>query len=630
MPLKTLQARINVKQDKNHDIDIISRSPQTSIGKNDFSYLFGVTKDLQQLFIISLTAKPGYYYFSTPTVLINSLSKNKYSVEESEVRLDNGFLISKTFYINKKQGTEDGGSIDLNFNYSTEKHGLKNIDVGSKIKEIKYLQEELLKTSVDSFEAKFKEIKLREELVKKEAVKQEKKYYLSEQKTTLGAIDTVQINSNNLKKEGEFRNLYISGIPKTVFSVIVKRDSDGAGYNFNSRDFSGGGGGKLTGTIHSVGYLNQELNFPSTDSNETYSVEILTLNGKDNSGKKYPIKINQFSTVELTFALSSAANSGSYDTLPGSYTAQASGPISILWNVSLASGNDNSFTVIKNPDSSDWFVTKNINTDDPSDLLAGTSEIKLDNVIKLGTGLQVTGSSPFSTSGGTQFITGVDSSRSVIKVTSTQDLNDNQALTFSGYGTRGIKTMTNSAINFKRASIVLGETGTTIDSAVSGTTVHVTSTKGIKAAVTGTVNGAVTKATKIILDSVANLGVGMFLTATSSGTLTAIETQIAYIDVASKTIVLSNSQTLPNDATLTFNACKIDAAGISGGAYVSAVSAGANVTSTSSQTLESGIVVSFGAVSSKTATISADLDLTSIGDLSSTITLQLDNILNVH
>lgn len=629
MPLKTLQARVNVKQDKNHDVDIISRSPQTSIGKNDFSYSFGVTKDLQQLFIISLTAKPGYYYFSTPTVLINSLSKNKYSVEESEVRLDNGFLISKTFYINKKQGTDDGGSIDLNFNYSTEKHGLKNIDVGSKIKEIKYLQEELLETSGNLFEAKFKEIKSREELVKKEAVKQEKKHYLSEQKTTLGAINTVQINTSNLKKEGEFRNLYIGGIPKTVFSVIVSKNSDNTNYNFKSKDFSSGPD-KLTSNMPSSGYVNIGIEFPSTGSDETYSVEILTLNGKDNSGKKYPIKISQFSTVELTFALSSAANSSSYDTLPESYTAQASGKVSILWNVSLASGNDSSFTVIKNPTSSDWVVTKNINTDDPSDLLAGTDEIKLDNVIKLGTGLQVTGSSPFSTSGGTQFITGVNPSTNVIRVTSTQDLNDNQALTFSGYGVGGIKTMTNSTINFKSSSVKLGKTGTTIDSAVSGTTVHVASTKGIKAAVTGTVDGAVTKATKVRLDSVANLGVGMFLTATSSGALTVIETQIKEIDVVNKTILLSNNQTLPNDATLTFNACKITAANISGDAYVSAVSAGANVTSTSSQTLENGIVVTFGAVSSKTATISADLDVASIGDLSSTITLQLDNILNVH
>ena len=324
-------------------------------------------------------------------------------------------------------------------------------------------------------------------------------------------------------------------------------------------------------------------------------------------------------------------------TRPANYepTSATDNYLAISWGVSLKSANDSSLTVIKQPDISDFFTTKNINTDDPEDAHAGTHTIKLDDVIGLSDGLTVTGSSPFDVSEGTQYITDVNVDNNQIEVTSTQDLNDNQAITFTGFGKSGIQalsaltqTSSGTVINFQDMTCELTETTTTTD-AVSTTdaSLNLTSTK---AAVTGTVDGATEELDKAVLDSVANLAVGMTITATDAGSISDAFPTITSIDVANKVIYLSTRETLDNNATLTFNASKVTGPGVSGDIWVSTVSAGASVEATAAQTLENGVTLSFGTASSKTATITVTLDVTKLSDKSFTATLELDNFLNVH
>tara|TARA_Y100001938_G_C8099202_1_gene440320 strand:- start:1640 stop:3577 length:1938 start_codon:yes stop_codon:yes gene_type:complete len=645
MSVKKLSIKTFFKENINHTIDVQSTA-NSSYGSESI-YNFYLTSSETQIFTISFTVKPGFYYSSQPKISIQSPNRKNFKIEQSNVAIGDNELISKTFTIKHKGDFNYDDIVNISASYKISKSDIKITDIQSKIKEITNLKNELsrLKEKGDFYKTDIieNELKKAEQDVETIVVKEDVGYgdTLLEKPTVMSLlqIKSLYINTSNLQSDGEKRNITIKGDNGSEFIVIVTKTSNNQTYDPVSNTFKTGSY-RFTSQIKK-GSATLPISFPSISANETYNINLITINAQDNTGQTYPLEINQFAKRTLTFSLISTSNNSSYNTLPDSYTIskeyeeakeavkKKSGFLEISWDVSLASANDLSLSLIRQPLPSDWFVTKNINTDDPDDLLANTRNIKLDNVDNLGLGLKVTGSSPFDSTA-TQFITGIDKDNNKIEVTSSQNLNDNQALTFIGSGPKGVYKMLNSIVNFSKGNVKLDETTTTTDNSVSGTTVHVASTKGVKDRVQQVVNGATSSSSLVVLDSVANLAEGMFLTATSSGSLTAIETRIKKIDVTNKKVTLSSPQTLPNDATLDFNACKISATGVSGNTYVQAISAGANVTSTSSQTLDNGIAVSFGNVSSKSATIKFNVDVSSMGNLDKVIFLELDNFLNVH
>ncbi len=70
---------------------------------------------------------------------------------------------------------------------------------------------------------------------------------------------------------------------------------------------------------------------------------------------------------------------------------------------------------------------------------------------------------------------------------------------------------------------------------------------------TQTVDGAISSATSVVLDSVSNLVAGMVISAVSSGSLTG-NPSIKNVDTDTKTITLSTAQTFADGITLTFDA----------------------------------------------------------------------------
>ena len=68
--------------------------------------------------------------------------------------------------------------------------------------------------------------------------------------------------------------------------------------------------------------------------------------------------------------------------------------------------------------------------------------------------------------------------------------------------------------------------------------------------------------------------------------------------------------------------------GVVGTPHVDAVSAGVNVTASAAQTIENGQTITFKG-SSRTATITGDVTVSSHGSDNLTLTLELDNILTV-
>ena len=70
---------------------------------------------------------------------------------------------------------------------------------------------------------------------------------------------------------------------------------------------------------------------------------------------------------------------------------------------------------------------------------------------------------------------------------------------------------------------------------------------------TETVNGAITSSTQVIVDDLTDIGIGMVITAVSSGSLSGTPT-ITVIDVDTKTLTLSVAQTFADGITLTMQA----------------------------------------------------------------------------
>ena len=652
MAKSILNTRISYNEDNNSKTVIKfnnSICKETKLANNNFLYACNVRRTAPtQLFTISFTCNQGFYYSDIPKIRLKTKSKKDYTITESFIKGGNNEIVSKTFIISYKDNNNTINVDNIIFNYSTEKSNTKLPGLDDKLDKITTLYNKI--STATNIETQTIQNQIKQ--LENEAQQNISREIVMQQQVSLeefvGSVKNVNFIVDNVNPRGENRALSISGTPGTIFSFIITRDNDGYTYDPSSQSFKVGNNRFNNIRISESGIYSDDVVFPSISSNKTYSASLLVINGNDNSGTEFPININQYAEITVTFAVASGSNSSSYNTMPSSVTLTRptnylpksinDNYVSISWEVSLKSSNDSSLTMIRQPIITDFFTTKNINTDDPGDVYASTNAIRLDDVIGLSDGIKVTGSSPFDVSDGTQFITNVNSDTNVIKVTSSQNLNDNQALTFTGYGKSGIQSLSallqssnGTAINFQDIACALTETTTTTDaSSSSSTTIPLTSTKGIKAAVTNTVDGATTDSTRVTLDSVSNLAEGMALTATSSGSLSDIVTTITNINTTSKTLILSSAETLPDGATLTFNGAKITGPGISGDIWVSSVSAGVSVVATSAQTLENGVTLSFGSFSSKTATITVELDITRLGDKSFTATLELDNFLNVH
>ena len=202
---------------------------------------------------------------------------------------------------------------------------------------------------------------------------------------------------------------------------------------------------------------------------------------------------------------------------------------------------------------------------------------------------------------------------------------------------------------------------------------------------TQTVDGAITSSTKVVLDNITDIGVGMIISAVSAGSLTA-STYVQSVDTTTKTVTLGAANTFADGITLTFEArgskaiysatsillsdIKLSAIepkdavtktvrsaasssttinltgtyGIAGGNLVSYTGAGVNnasankVTSVSAsassgsmvvqlaQTLDAGTLLTFKGCSSKIH-ITASFIVKNIGSIDRTISLHIDNFI---
>ena len=420
-------------------------------------------------------------------------------------------------------------------------------------------------------------------------------------------ITNISINTSSMESATTARSYVVTGDPGAVFTLTVINE-DAHHYNFPENTdpsisalpapaFSATTTNLKNAVIGANGTYEGTIIFPSVTDDDHYDISLIALAHHDTilsdslgGGYHYFLpRITRFLDTTVTFSLSSAGSSGTYNTLPSNYTSsgidsnvnapQSPTKFSISWAVSLSSSD---FVIARQPVDSDFEFTT---TKDTLTTGSGTS-LELKDITGLSVGMSVSGTGIATDAvisdikQGFKDINNSTALNEVYKIplVPTDDETDlepstggtvilsasstfvaDRTLTFTGKGSKASKKFNNTDFRLKNLALTIDDVVTTTDAAVSNsTTIPITSTNGIKAAEGVTMSGI----------------------------------------------------------------------GIVGTPHVDAVSAGVNVTASAAQTIENGQTITFTG-SSRNATITADVEVLSHGDSNITLTLALDNILTV-
>ena len=357
-------------------------------------------------------------------------------------------------------------------------------------------------------------------------------------------------------------------------------------------------------TLDSTGVYNGFVEFPAITDDDHYIITLQAVGetnlSKDLSHNNVLVlqKIYKYKDTTVTFSLSSAGSSGSYNSLPSNVTFtghSSSTPNNtfnsltklIEWDVTLSASQ---FVVARQPLITDFQFSTTRVTNSSSDSTGENIYIELTDIAGISPRMAVSGTNIASGSLVKQVIKGfknynkssdlqevyeipkttstnengtvnvIDGNAGTIVISNSSSWASGQTLTFTGKGSINSQHFNNTIFNIENFSLTIDPVVTTTDAVVSNsTTIPITSTDGIKA-----------------VDTVLMSGVGV----TSS---------------------------LP---------------------HVDAVSNGVNVTVSAAQTIENGQTVTFTG-SSRSAKITADLTVLEYGTDDITLTLALDNLLTV-
>jgi len=418
-------------------------------------------------------------------------------------------------------------------------------------------------------------------------------------------INTFNINSQPIVGNGESRLYTITGDTDAVFSMIILNE-DGHYYNFpentivsaeeNTTTPAGSFSAtptKLLTKVLTDGTYNGAINFPKVTDDDEYKIILEADAGSDtvfsenlstNNVYCYDA-IPQIVDTTLTFSLSSTGSDGTYNTYPSNYTStglnskvsrkEFSTTFSISWAVSLSSSQ---FVIARQPVINDFYFTTTKDT-----LTAGTgTSLELKDIKGLSIGMGVSG-------------TGIASNSVITRI-------------IEGYKDESKSTA---------AKPVYIKPTSSIDSTVIGGTVEINNSSTFVADRTLTFKGF------------GSDGAGPF-----NGTQFIVKNFKLVIDpvVTTTDAAVDNSTTIPITSTNGIKAADtvlMTGIGVTDSSpHVDAVSAGVNITASSAQTIENGQTVTFTG-SSRTGTITADVEIKKYGRQNLTLTLELDNILTV-
>jgi len=428
----------------------------------------------------------------------------------------------------------------------------------------------------------------------------------------MNTINNIIIDLSPMQSAIVTKDFAVVGDPGAQFTMTVTNE-DSHFYNFSEElDKNGSLKAALAftatpdrldiKTIDETGVYNGSIQFPAiTDDDHyyitLYAVSDTVLNSSLSTNKVYILpKIYKYKDTTLTFSLASASNGGSYNSLPANVTATGISssvtgvtptPVtkSINWPVTLSTSQ---FVIAKQPGGDDFEFTTTTTTTSASDTTGETLYIEVADVSKFSQRMGVTG-------------TGI-AAGNVIKAiipgykdyNNSSDLEDVYVIPkVKSTDPEGVEVITDSP----GGTILIGNSSTWssgITLTIKGSSIHLE-----------TFNDTIIE--------LSNLAV-------------TIDPVVTTTDAA-----VSDSETIPITSTNGIKAAEgviMSGIGITGTPHVDAVSAGVNITSSSTQTIENGQTVTFTG-SSRSATITADVKIIEYGTDDLTITLALDNILTV-
>ena len=424
-------------------------------------------------------------------------------------------------------------------------------------------------------------------------------------------IKNIIINSSAMDANAQSRGYIVEGDPGAVFSITVTNE-DNHYYNFPENtiiqneeeearpaaSFSATAVRLSPKTLDETGRYAGTVFFPAVTDDDNYVLTIYPEMHYDTKladslgrGSYIFADIPQLIDTTITFSLGSTANSGTYNTLPSDNTVTgkdarinnvSSSKFSINWEVSLSSSQ---FIIAKQPDQADFYFTT---TKDTKTSGSGTS-LELKDITGLSVGMVVSG-------------TGIASNATITKIT-------------KGYYNVNKSTTAFPVYDIPRI-VDDSDPNNPVLQDDPGGTVEISDSSTFVADRTLTFKGYGRTSSKIFNNT--NFTISNFKVALSDVTTTT--------DAA-----VSNSTTIPITSTDGIKAAEttiMSGVGIVGTPHVDAVSSGVNVTASAAQTIENGQTITFTG-SSRTATITGDVTVSSYGSNNLTLTLELDNILTV-
>ena len=287
--------------------------------------------------------------------------------------------------------------------------------------------------------------------------------------------------------------------------VIQIFNSSNQFYDFTEKTFAAGfKNANILNVKMSSDTFTKDVIFPANGSGDTYTLLLLAPPNKDTIigdfgyGKNsYSTNIIQNANAQLTFTVGTA-NSSSYTTFSQDITSSGAPSTSvnvfkkINWTLSNTEDNTNGFglRLIRQPIDTDWYYET---TETVDGAVSSETEVKVDDLTDLATGMHITGVSSGSLSG-TPTITAIDTDTKTLTISSAQTFADGITLTFQARGSSVIKKSINVDIDFSNfnsnvTSSVAAELSKTVRTTATGTTIPLNGTFGISGGGHVTVSG---------------------------------------------------------------------------------------------------------------------------------------------
>ena len=372
-------------------------------------------------------------------------------------------------------------------------------------------------------------------------------------------ISNFNINENDLAAVSAVRQFTVTGELDASFILQVFNSSQQF-YDFKSKSFSATHTStsslkiKMSGSIY-----NGSIVFPANASGDIYTILLIAPPDKDTElsfgkGKhSYSTTITQLTNSILTFT-PITTRSDNYKTFPSSVTSTAT-PIlassitkQLDWDVVNTDSDDYGFglRLTRQPINTDWYFQT---TETVDGAVSSSTEIIVDDLTDLATGMYITGISGGSSLSGTPTVTAINTNTKTLTMSSAQTFVDNTVLTFQARGSSVIKKAIGADIDFSNwnanvVSTTSAELTKTVRTTASSNDILLHGTYGISGGGFVTISGA------NINNTAANT-VQVVAESSSAGGITTEEGQV--IKVGTKIYFTGSTQTVSIVNSFTIN-----------------------------------------------------------------------------